>query len=334
MSATQTKIDMPVIARNAAKMMPWKFLMQCLSPGRGRGKLLVFIFHRVLARPDPLLAGEPDAITFDWMVRFISQSFNVLPFGTAVEQLKSGDLPAGSACITFDDGYRDNFDIALPILQRHGVQATFFIATDFLDGGRMWNDDVIEAVRNINESSVDWADYRLGSQDLSTQTMRCQSLGAVLGKLKYFPHEERAIFARQIARRAGVSERSDLMMSCEEVRGLRTAGMEVGAHTRSHPILSGLTNDQAMSEISGGKTDLEVILDESVNVFAYPNGNPERDLSSRDVELIAAAGFSAAATTAWGVATRKTDAFLIPRFTPWDRTYHRFAARTVLALTK
>ena len=315
-------------------MMPWKFLMQCLSPGKARGKLLVFIFHRVLARPDPLLAGEPDANTFNWMIRFISQSFNVLPFGSAVKHLKFGDLPAASACITFDDGYRDNFDIALPILQRYGVKATFFIATDFLEGGRMWNDDVIEAVRHTNEASVNWEDYQLGTHDLTTQMMRCQSLGAVLGKLKYFSHEDRAIFARQMARRAGVPERSDLMMTCEEVRGLRAAGMEVGAHTRSHPILSGLTNEQAMAEIFGGKTDLEAILDKSVDVFAYPNGNPERDLSSRDAELIAAAGFSAAATTAWGVATRKTDAFLIPRFTPWDRTYHRFAARAALALTK
>lgn len=327
-------MDVRVVVRNEKKMMPWKFLMQCLSPGKERGKLLVFIFHRVLAKPDPLLAGEPDANTFNWMIRFISQSFNVLPFGSAVKQLKFGDLPTASACITFDDGYRDNFDIALPILQRYGVKATFFIATDFLEGGRMWNDDVIEAVRNINEASVNWEDYRLGTHDLSTQMMRCQSLGSVLGKLKYFSHEERAIFARQMARRAGVPERSDLMMTCEEVRGLRTAGMEVGAHTRSHPILSGLTNEQAMAEICGGKTDLEAILDKSVDVFAYPNGNPERDLSSRDAELIAAAGFSAAATTAWGVATRKTDAFLIPRFTPWDRTYHRFAARTALALTK
>ena len=315
-------------------MIPWKLVMRSLSPGKGRGKLIVFIFHRVLEKPDPLLAGEPDAVTFDWMIRFISQAFTVLPFGTAVEQLKRGDLPAAAACITFDDGYRDNFAIALPILQRHCVKATFFIATGFLDGGRMWNDDVIEAIRSAGNSRIDLSEFDLGSHELSTNTLRNQSLGAILGQLKYTPHEERATIARQMAHRAGVSDRSNLMMSSDEVRGLRSAGMEVGAHTRSHPILSGLSDRQAKDEIEGGKSELEAILDETVDVFAYPNGNPERDLTQRDVQLIAAAGFRAAATTAWGVATPQTDAFLVPRFTPWDRSYYRFAARTVLTLTR
>lgn len=315
-------------------MMPWKLAMRCLSPGKEHGKLFVFIFHRVLATPDPLLAGEPDAATFEWMVRFISRAFSVLPFGNAVERLKNGDLPAAAACITFDDGYRDNFTVALPILQRYGVPATFFIATDFLDGGRMWNDGVIEAVRAAGDSIVDWSEFGLGRLDLSTPANRRQSLGAVLGQLKYFPHLERAAIARRLARQAGVAGHSDLMMSCEQVRGLRSVGMEVGAHTRSHPILSGLSDEQATAEIAGGKADLETILGEPVDVFAYPNGNPERDLTLRDVELIAAAGFRAAATTAWGVGTPQTDVFLMPRFTPWDRTYHRFAARTALALLR
>lgn len=315
-------------------MKPWNLIMRCLSPGKERGKLFVFIFHRVLQTPDPLLASEPDATTFDWMVRFISRAFTVLPFGTAVERLKHGNLPAAAACITFDDGYRDNFTVALPILQRYGTTATFFIATGFLGGGRMWNDDVIEAVRSTDESVVDWSELGLGSHDFSTLAARRRCLGAILGQLKYLPHEERAIVARQLAHRAGVSDQSNFMMSCDEVRGLHAAGMEVGAHTRSHPILSGLTDHLAMAEIAGGKADLEAILGETVDVFAYPNGNPDRDLTSRDVQLIAAAGFRAAATTAWGMAKPYTDAFLIPRFTPWDRSYHRFATRTAFTLSR
>lgn len=314
--------------------MPWKLLMRCLSPGKGRSKLLVFIFHRVLEKPDSLLAGEPDAATFDWMVHFISRTFTVLPFGTAVEQLKRGALPAAAACITFDDGYRDNFSVALPILQRYGVKATFFIATGFLGGGRMWNDDVIEAVRSADESVVDWSEFGLGQHDFSTQAARRQNLGAILGQVKYFPHEERANIARQLARRVGVPDQSDLMMSHDEVRGLRAAGMEVGAHTRSHPILSGLTDEQAQTEIWGGKADLEAILGQTVEVFAYPNGNPERDLTSRDVMLIEAAGFRAAATTAWGVGLPSSNHFLLPRFTPWDRKRFRFALRCALTLSR
>jgi len=110
--------------------------------------------------------------------------------------------------------------------------------------------------------------------------------------------------------------------------------MEIGAHTRTHPILSGLTEDRATVEIFGGKADLEAILSEPVDVFAYPNGNPSRDLTDREIRIVQSAGFHAAATTAWGTAKPDQNPFLIPRFTPWDRTYHRFAARTALTLAR
>lgn len=312
--------------------MPWKYVVRCLSRGKAQGKLFVFIFHRVLGRPDALLGSEPDQQTFDWMVRYISRTFNVLTFGEAMSRLQQGDLPPSAACITFDDGYQDNYSVALPVLQRHGIKATFFIATGFLGGGRMWNDDVIEAIRATESNEVDWSDLGLGHHVWANINQRRESLNSILSHLKYLPHPQRAETARKLARRAGVAEHSELMMNHDEVRALRAAGMEIGGHTRTHPILSGLSDEQAEIEIVEGKKDLEEILGQAVDVFAYPNGNPERDLSARDAELISKAGYRAAATTAWGIATTGTDPFMIPRFTPWDRSYNRFAARTVMTL--
>jgi len=313
-------------------MSLWKPVMKVLSPAGGRGKLVIFIFHRVLSTPDPLLPGEPDGIQFEWMVRLISRSFTVLPFGTAVEMLKRGQLPSAAACITFDDGYRDNFLVALPILRKHGVSATFFVATGFLDGGRMWNDDILEALRGLPPEPVDWTDLGLGKHDISSAHGRLSTVTPVLRKLMYFPHREREAVAREIARRAGVADRSELMMTADEVRGLRAAGMEVGGHTHSHPILSGIGDEEAFSDILRGKTELEGILSEPVNVFAYPNGNPRRDLDFRHVEMLKRAGFVAAATTEIGIARAGCDPFLLPRFTPWDRSPEKFGARCALAL--
>ncbi len=303
-----------------------------LSPGGSRGKLQVFIFHRVLAKLDPLLPGEPDAKQFDWMVRLIGRNFNVLPFGRAVSLLKSGSLPKAAACITFDDGYKDNFSVALPILQRHGLTATFFIATSFLDGGRMWNDDIIEAIRLFPDEAFDLKEFGLDQYDLTTPTNQISAIGTILGKLKYLPHGQREATAREIAQRAGVDDRSGLMMGADEVRATRAAGMELGGHTHSHPILKSLTDDDAYSEITRGKIELETILSEPVNVFAYPNGNPQLDLSSRHAEMLCQAGFVAAATTQQAIATVNTDPFMMPRFTPWDRTPTRFGIRCAFAL--
>lgn len=313
-------------------MDAWKPLVRFLSPGGSRGRLLVLIFHRVLGEMDSLRPNEPDAAQFDWMARLISRNFLVLPLGQAVDQLGDGTLPARAACITFDDGYRDNLTIATPILKRHGLAATFFIATGFLNGGRMWNDDIIEAVRVSPEGPVDWSEFELGRHDLVSDEHRRAMIAAVLGKLKYVPHDQRATTAREIARRAGLADTSDLMMTSDEVRSLRAYGMEIGGHTRSHPILSSLSDGDACSEIVRGKSELEAILGESVNVFAYPNGNPGRDFEPKHVDMIRAAGFSAAVTTEHSVAKPGTDPLLIPRFTPWDRTPLRFTARCLLAL--
>ena len=80
-------------------------------------------------------------------MRFAKANFNVISLADGVAGLKRGCLPPRALSITFDDGYRDNHDIALPILLQLGLPATFFVATGFLDGGRMFNDTVIEAVR-------------------------------------------------------------------------------------------------------------------------------------------------------------------------------------------
>ena len=309
-----------------------KPVLQLFSPGRDGARLLVFIFHRVLAKKDPLFPAEPDAAQFDWMMRFVSRNFNVLPFGQAVTRLNARELPSAAACITFDDGYQDNFSVAMPILQRYGLVGTFFIATGFLDGGRMWNDDIIESIRASQSSVVDWSEFGLDHYDLATTQGKLFCIDAALNRLKYLPHFQRESVAREIARQSGVQERSGLMMSSGEVRALRGAGMEVGAHTRSHPILSSIDDALAHLEITLGKAELEAILDEPVDVFAYPNGNPQRDLTSKHVEMVKMAGFRSAATTARGVGLTTTNPLLVPRFTPWDRTKHRFAARCALAL--
>ncbi|HPT49230.1 MAG TPA: polysaccharide deacetylase family protein [Accumulibacter sp.] len=312
----------------------YKPLFRMLSIKQRGTKLLVFIFHRIVARHDPLLPAEPDAAQFDWMVRFVSRNFNVLSFGRALALLQTNRLPAASACITFDDGYQDNFSVAAPILRRHGVVGTFFIATKFVGGGRMWNDDIIEAVRACPNGIVDWSEFGLGTHDLTALHGRLVAIGEVLDKLKYFPHRQRETIAREIARRAGLPDKSALMMNAAELKALRDAGMELGSHTHSHPILSKLSERDAEREVAQGKAELEAILGEPVTSFAYPNGNTQRDLGPRDAEIVKRLGFLGAATTDWGVASDRTDPFLIPRFTPWDRSPRRFAMRCAMLLAK
>lgn len=309
-----------------------KSALQWLSPAGPRGKLSIFIFHRVLAQPDPLFPDEIDAVRFDQMMGWIAGWFNVLPLDDAVERLRSGSLPAGAACITFDDGYADNYDIALPILQRHGLTATFFIATGFLDGGRMWNDTIIEAVRRTKLPWFEADIPGMAATSIASVTEKRNVLGRLIPAIKHLPPAGRVAAVERIAAAAQADLPDDLMLTTTQLRGLRRAGMLIGAHTLSHPILATLDEAEADREIAGSKTSLERLLDEPVRLFAYPNGRPGRDYSARDVAIVKRLGFEAAVSTCWGGNTRQADPFQLLRFTPWDRTKNRFALRMLANL--
>ena len=127
-----------------------KVVTSWMSPAGPNARLSILIFHRVLSARDPLVPEEIDAPRFDQICRWLKASFNVLPLDAAVASLKAGTLPQRAACITFDDGYADNFRVAMPILQQQGLTATFFIATGFLDGGRIRG----EFAQGLEDASV------------------------------------------------------------------------------------------------------------------------------------------------------------------------------------
>jgi peptidoglycan/xylan/chitin deacetylase (PgdA/CDA1 family) len=298
-----------------------------LSPAGVRARLSVLIFHRVHAAPDPLFPGEPDATRFAALLDRLKRWCNVLPLPEAVRLLGAGRLPARSLCITFDDGYADNRTVALPALRAAGLTATFFVASGYLDGGRMWNDTVIESVRRARGATLDLSDLGLGIHRVETLEARRAAIEALLQALKYRPRGEREALVAQIPDRARVVPPDDLMLTRQQVRELRDAGMTIGGHTVTHPILAGEPDDRARAEIADGKRALEAVLGERVALFAYPNGKPVDDYAARHVSMVREAGFDAAVTTAWGAACRATKPFEIPRFTPWDRSGWRFGIR-------
>ena len=316
-------------------MSPLRALVSTVSPAGPRGRLSILIFHRVLPEPDPLFPGEVDASQFDAICSWVANWFNTLPLHEACTRLRSGTLPSRALAITFDDGYADNHGLAMPILRRHGLTATFFIATGFLDGGRMWNDSVIEAVRRTQEQQLDLSG--LGIQGLAvlpttSNAERSKTIATILGAIKYLQAAERLRRVDEIVARAQASLPDGLMMSSAQVRSLHDAGMQLGPHTVSHPILARLAPDAARREIADSKRQLESIIAAPTTVFAYPNGRPVEDYTAESVALVRDLGFDAAVSTAWGAAHSASNLWELPRFTPWDRSKLRFGARMLRQL--
>jgi peptidoglycan/xylan/chitin deacetylase (PgdA/CDA1 family) len=307
----------------------FRFIGGLFSPAGDGGRLNILYYHRVLAAPDPILHDEIDAATFTGHLEMLAAEFNVLPLGEACVLLARGTLPARAACITFDDGYADNEQNALPILKRFGLPATFFVSTGLSEGGIMFNDGVIEAVRRAPAGTHDLSALGLGSHCLGDSASRRAAVDALIGLLRYRPPDELGPLVEQLAAAMRSTLPQNLMMSPAQIRRLHEDGMEIGGHTISHPILTVLDEAQARAEIVGGKHRLEEITGAPVTLFAYPNGKPGRDYGPRDVELVKQAGFAAAVSTVLGVARRGSDIFQLPRFLAWDKHPLRLGLRVL-----
>jgi len=296
------------------------------SPG-----LSILLFHRVHAQADTLFPDEPDAQRFDQLMRMVARSFRVMPLTAAAARLEQHTLPPRSLAITFDDGYADNAEVALPILKRHGLSATFFVATGFLDGGRMWNDSIIECIRLCAQTEIDLSEFGLGVRAIGTSTERRSCIDELLRQTKYLDQRAREQAVQRLQATAGVgSLPSVLMMRSAQVQALHRAGMEIGAHTVSHPILTSLDAEAARRELTDGRRQLQEIIDAPVDVVAYPNGKPKRDYDRSHVEMVKRLGFRAAVSTAVGAARAGDDLFQLPRFTPWDRSLLAWSVRLFL----
>jgi peptidoglycan/xylan/chitin deacetylase (PgdA/CDA1 family) len=295
-----------------------------MGAGAVQRRLSVVLFHRVLNRLDPLLAHEPDVARFDAQVRWLRDTFTLLPLGAALEHLYAGTLPAGALSITFDDGYHDNAEQALPVLQALGVPATFFITTRYLDGGMMWNDRVTAALRHWPEPMIDLTAHGLGLVELGTD--RAAALHALLPCVKYLPYGEREALADELFERSAAPA-ARMMMDATAIRSLCEAGMEIGGHTVSHPILCKLSAHAAEREIADNKRTLENIAGHQLTLFAYPNGRPRHDYDSQHLDILRACGYRYALTTSAGTASAACDPLQIPRFTPWDRGREKYLIR-------
>ena len=296
------------------------------TPSGSRASLLVLIFHRVLDRKDPLLEGEPDAHEFGTQLDVIRSVCRVLPLEEAVDRLRSGSLPQRAVSITFDDGYANNRTAAAPMLKERGLPATIFVATGYLNGGRMFNDTVIEAIRRAGPE-LDLRDLGFERFEFTDDASRLRAINRLLPKIKYRAPEERVRCAEAIAAKVGARLPDDLMMTDAQVRELASFGVSIGAHTVHHPILASVQDDLARREINESRRVLQEMTGESISLFAYPNGRPKTDYASVHATMVREAGFKAAVSTAWGGAGPAVDFFQIPRMLPWDTSPLMFAGR-------
>ena len=221
---------------------------------------------------------------FDLQLGYLKRYFSVV----GLEELRAWSagkaLPPNPLAITFDDGYLDCYTRALPILERHGLKAIFFVPTWFIGERRTyWWDRIAYVIKHTAREALDFEypfPFRLGLLDRSRAIDfliglvkdRRLDLGRLLDELS-------AVADVPWTREMDESVANRMIMTWDQVRALRRAGMGVQSHTRTHRILEHLTPLELEDELAGSRTDLERELGEPVRALAYPVGKPLRSSS-------------------------------------------------------
>lgn len=283
---------------------------------RGRRRLdgsraAVLTYHRVLPEPEAQrLAVEPGMFvtpeTFARHCSWLEERFHVLPLYEVVERLTSGHrLPPGACAITFDDGWRDNHDHALPELQRRGLPATIFVVTDRVGSdGAFWPDDVC-----LRMASLGPVERRHLAQELGAPPTR-DSVDALLTHLKGLPEPERGrTLERLAARSPGPALRERVLLDWDELERMAWDGVEVESHGATHAILTGLHAGDLERELGSARTRLLERGHGRHGLLAYPSGAWD----PRIAEAAARIGYRAAFTAERGLASASARAMALPR---------------------
>ncbi len=267
-------------------------------------RLTVLAYHRI-GDPNtpgfdtfrPNMSASPAA--FAAQMDFICQRFNVISGSELVAWLQGQHkLPPHPALITFDDGYRDNFECALPILQQRNLPAIIFLATDYIGNTKPFYYDLAAyCFRHIHQNQANLP--LVGWRRWKDEESRAAVLVDWLSTLKKLPDDEKWMAIEQLPRALGISVPEDafakLYLTWDQVGAMIKAGIEMGAHTQSHPILTRVCLEQARAELAGSRARIEAETGRPVTTFAYPNGLPA-DFNSDILAAIQQVGFKAAFT--------------------------------------
>jgi peptidoglycan/xylan/chitin deacetylase (PgdA/CDA1 family) len=266
--------------------------------------LLIVNYHRIATRvehDDDNVATTPADL--EWQVRWLRDNIRVLG-GAEMAELIQGQrvLREPAVCLTFDDGYEDNFEAGRMLMEQFKVPAMFFIPTGFIETGSVppW-DRMAYALKHTSALHLDIPPMEtLPGRRID---LRSPVAGSTLMEMFYaLPTRMRQQLVEAVEAAAGVAtcNTSGLFMSWDQIRKLHGMGHTIGAHSVTHPVMATLPAESQRSELAGSKQVLEERIGAPVQFFAYPFGKRRLTYDDTTAALAAEAGFLAALSNEGG----------------------------------
>jgi peptidoglycan/xylan/chitin deacetylase (PgdA/CDA1 family) len=305
-------------AKTFSRWLQARFLGGALILGYHRIENLTYDEYEVCVTPQHF-ADQMDAL---------SKHAHPISLRKLVQDLKEGSVQSRSVAVTFDDGYADNLYQAKPILEKYAIPAIVFVCTGYA-GKEFWWDELVRLVTSsdaeLGALSLEAGGTRFAWDQARESRAAESNVRRIFHQALYrFLHPldvEEQDYAMNIIRSwSGVSSikpKGRAMTPDELLQIVDGELIEIGAHTRHHPMLSRLSLERQMQEIISSKQDLESLLNRQVDGFAYPNGTATDDTKRMARE----AGFAFACTSLQDVVRLGSDVYELTRF--WQKDVDR-----------
>ncbi len=312
-----------------------------LAPlARGRGVILTF--HHVRPpqadpfQPNALLAITPEHL--ESTLRVVRDlGFDLVSLDEVPDRLRAAEGERPFCALTFDDGYRDNRDHALPILRRHGAPWTLFVTADYASGhGRLWWLELEEVVRRRDRLTLRGSDGSIAELPAGNAAEKAAAFAAAYAALRSGPEEVLrdtiATWCAEIGLDVTELVRRHCMSWDELGQVAREPGVMIGAHTLSHPMLAKHDRGRAWLEIEGGRAAITDKLGTEPRHLSYPVGDPT-SAGPREFQLAAEAGYATAVTARPGHVFREHADYLtaLPRVSVNGLYQNEAAIRALLS---
>jgi peptidoglycan/xylan/chitin deacetylase (PgdA/CDA1 family) len=303
---------------------------------RVSGGALILGYHRISSSQGVLDEACASPENFAEHLQELRKHTHPIRLSELVRHLRDGTLPDKSVALTFDDGYSDNLYLAKPLLEEYEIPATVFVCTGFL-GREFWWDELQglvlcsradpRALRlNVGTARFAWDSPRANFQSggASIQSQLCQALYHFMLSLDAEDQNYGMELIRSWSGVTSLGIPTSRAMNEDELLQLVDGGLiELGAHTRHHPMLPQLSLKRQEEEIRSSKMDLEAILGKKIEGFSYPNGRATVDTK----RLVREMGFSYACTSLHDVVRPGNDVYELTRFWQQDVDGERFLRR-------
>ena len=290
-----------------------------------RNDVLILTYHGVLQTGSESYVNRNciPADMFEMQLRWLKRHYTVLPLSEVLDGLEGRrTLPEYAATITFDDGFRNNFINAFPLLLKYNLPATIFLTTDFIGqrGRKMWTEHVDSIIQTSTSRRLSLQmNGDLATFDVSNKETKEKASDSIRRYLKTInPAErEKKILSLELqvdAVRESVEEVDEryAFLTWDDVRNMADGGIEFGSHTMTNSILSTLSPDEARAELRMSKEVIESELQKECNLFSYPNGF-ERDFTKRDQAILKELGYRAALSQITGFNLPGDDMYALKR---------------------